>query len=375
MPPVAPLPRAADRRVRTTGWPLAAGILLTLAGVLVPGGDAFGYRFFWQTVDDSPLPVAAGAARWDPAVWGPGRTLHFVVAASPGWTEPWEDARGEEQDPPFASPEDVIPFARRALAFWSAPPSTDIHWSVAGVGGELHAERDHVNAIRMHPFGHGASYAHIWDRNGVIVECDVSLNPRHTQDLEGRALEVLIHEFGHCIGLAHSALFPTWDTWGWRHGLQPALWAADPVMSYGYLPEPGLTEDDLIGASLLRPAPGWLDRVGSLAGRVTVGGRPARYVPVFATRIAGEEVVASANTFTNGEGLFAIEGLSPGSYLLAAGAMGDISGNSSLVDRGATLGSTDQYLLEPVRVVAGQETRVPPIPLRAGREASPFRRE
>ena len=116
------------------------------------------------------MPVAAAAARWDPAVWGPGRTLQFVVGDSPRWTEPW--ARGEEQDPPFER-EDVIPFARKALAFWSAPSSTDIHWSVAGVGGELHAERDHVNAIRMHPFGQ-ASYAHIWDRNGEIVECDVS---------------------------------------------------------------------------------------------------------------------------------------------------------------------------------------------------------
>ena len=371
MPPVVSSPQTALRGIR----PVAIVVLLALAGLLVPGGDAFGYRFYWRTVDDSPLPVAADAARWDPAVWGPGRTLQFVVADSPGWTEPWEDSRGEEQDPPFASAEDVIPFARKALAFWSAPASTDIQWSVAGAGGELHAERDHVNAIRMHPFGHGASYAHIWDRNGVIVECDVSLNPRHTRDLEGRALEVLIHEFGHCLGLAHSAMFPTWDTWGWRHDFRPALWDTDPVMSYGYLPEPGLTPDDLIGASLLRPAPGWLDRVGGIAGQVTVDGRPARYVPVFATRIAGEEVVASANTFTNREGFFAIEGLLPGAYLLAAGAMGDISGNSSLVDRGATLGSTDQYLLEPVRVVAGQETTVPPIPLRAGREASPFQRE
>ncbi len=98
-------------------------------------------------------------------------------------------------------------------------------------------------------------------------------------------------------------------------------------------------------------------------------------MPVFATRVSGEDVVASAGVFTNGGGFFAIEGLSPGDYLLAAGTMGDVSGNISLVDRGATLGSTDQYLLDPVRVAAGRETRVPPIALREGREASPWRSE
>ena len=185
----------------------------------------------------------------------------------------------------------------------------------------------------------------------------MSLTPVHTEEPDGRGLEVLIHELGHCIGLTHSAMFPTWDTWPYRYGFQPALWDTDPIMSYGYLPEPGLTADDVAGASLLRPSRGWLERMGSITGRVTMAGRAARYVPVFAMQISGEEFVASAGAFTNGEGSFAIEGLPPGEYLLAAGTMGDISGNTSLVDRGATLGSTDQYLLDPVRVAACAETR------------------
>ena len=352
---------------------LRVGLLAALVG-LVAGSQALGYRFFWRTANDPAVTVAAEGLRWDPAIWGPGRTLRWVIADSPGWTEPWE-YRDETQDPPFASREDVIPFVRKALEAWSSLASTDVEWAIAGLGGEHHAERDYVNAVRMHPLGARASYVDIWEVNGEIVECDVSLTPFHTQDTEGRGLEVLMHEFGHCIGLAHSALFPTWDTWFWRDGLQPALWDTDPVMSYGYQPEPGLTQDDIVGASLLRPARGWLDRVGSITGQVTMAGRPARYVPVFATRISGEEVVASAGTFTNGEGFFAIEGLSAGDYLLTAGTIGDISGNTSLVDRGATLGSFDQYLLEPVPVTAGEETRVAPIQLREGREVSAWRTE
>lgn len=366
--------RNTPHRGRRTAGPVVVTLALTLAGALIPSGSALGYRFFWRTANDPAIPTASEGLRWDPAVWGPGESLPWVIADSPGWTEPWEN-RGETEDPPFGSREEVIPFVEEALEAWASLPSTDIEWRVAGLGGELHAERDFVNAVRMHPLGARASYVDIWEVNGVVVECDVSLTPLHTQDTSGRGLEVLMHEFGHCIGLGHSAMFPTWDTWFWRHGLQPALWDTDPVMSYGYQPEPGLIQDDVIGASLLRPAPGWLAQVGSITGQVTMGGRPARYVPVFATRISGGEVVASANAFTNGEGTFAIEGLAPGDYLLSAGAMGDISGNVSLVDRGATLGSTDQYLLDPVRVAAGQETRISPISLEEGRERSSFRSE
>ena len=354
--------------------PAAVAIALALAGVLTPDGDAFGYRFYWRTADDPAVPLASGGLRWDPAIWGPGSALRWVIADSPGWTEAWE-WRDEMQDPPFATRDEVVPFVQRALDAWAALPSADVEWSIAGLGGEHHAERDHVNAVRMHPLGLQASYVDIWEVNGAIVECDVSLTPAHTRDIEGQGLEVLIHELGHCIGLAHSALFPTWDTWPWRDGFQPALWDTDPVMSYGYQPEPGVTADDIAGASLLRPARGWLDGVGSITGQVTMDGGAARYVPVFAARVSGEDVVASASAFTNGDGFFAIEGLAPGDYLLATGTMGDISGNISLVDRGATLGSTDQYLLDPLWVTAGRETRVPPISLGKGREASPWPRE
>ena len=353
---------------------LPVGLLIALVG-LVAVSEALCYRFFWRTVNDAAVPVASDALRWAPEVWGAGMQLEWVIADSPGWTESWEDVRGEVHDPPFESREDVIPFAQAALEAWSSLASADIEWSVAGLGGEHHAERDHVNAVRMHPLGLRASYVDIWKVNGEIVECDVSLTPVHTQEPDGRGLEVLIHELGHCIGLTHSAMFPTWDTWPYRYGFQPALWDTDPIMSYGYLPEPELTADDVAGASLLRPSRGWLERVGSITGRVTMAGRAARYVPVFAMQVAGEALVASAGAFTNGEGSFAIEGLPPGDYLLAAGTMGDISGNTSLVDRGATLGSTDLYLLDPVRVAAGAETRVPPILLREGREASPWRSE
>ena len=371
---------ALGRRLRRDTFraslkPVAAGAGLALLGILLPDGEAFGYRFFRRTANHPAVSAASEALRWDPAVWGPGKRLRWVIGDDPEWTEPWESPWGEVLDAPFASREEVIPFVRKGLEAWSSLPSADIGWSVAGLGGELHAARDHVNAVRMNPFHSGASYANIWEVNGQIVECDVSLTPWLATDVEGQGLKVLMHEFGHCVGLAHAAPFPTWDTWPWRRGFQPALWGADPLMSYGYKPEARPIQDDIVGASLLRPARGWLQRVGSITGQVTMNASPARYVPVFATHISADGVVASANAFTNGEGYFAIEGLAPGEYLLVAGSMGDVGGSESLVDLGATLGSRDQYLLDPVRVGAGRETRVPPILLREGRATAPLQSE
>ena len=352
----------------------AAAFLLALAGVLLPGGDVFGYRFYPRTVNDSVIPVASHAARWDPAVWGSGRSLEWTIAGSPGWTEPWE-FRDQTEDPPFASREEVVPFVEQALEVWGSLPSADITWSASGLDRELHAERDSVNAVRMHPFGFGAAYAHVWQLNGEIVECDVSLPPFPRQLRDTLGLSVLIHEFGHCVGLDHAAVYPTWDTAPWRRIFEPARWGSDPTMSYGYWAEPGLTRDDIVGGSLLRPTRSWLAGVGSITGQVTLSGRPGRYVPVFATLLYGVETVAAAGAFTNGEGSFVIEGLTPGEYLLTVGAMGNVSGNTALVDGGATLGARDQYLLEPVRVAAGGATRVPPIELREGREALPWPEE
>ena len=346
-------------------------------GLLLPGGEALGYRFYWRTANDPGVPVAAEGLRWDPAIWGPGRTLRWVIADSPGWTEPWE-YRGETREPPFTSREEVVPFVRKALDAWSSLASADIEWAVAGLGGEHHAERDHVNAVRMHPLGLRASYVDIWKVNGQIVECDVSLTPVHTREPDGRGLEVLIHELGHCIGLTHSAMFPTWDTWPWRDGLQPALWDTDPVMSYGFQPEPTLTPDDIAGASLLRPARGWLDRVGTIVGKVTMGGRPGARMGTCRCSRRGSPARTSwpppAYSRTAGGSSRSKDcRLATTCWPPARWVMSAIRHRWARGTGGATLGSTDQYLLDPVRVAAGRETRVPPIALREGREASPWR--
>ncbi len=328
--------------------------------------EASAYRFFRRSVNDSLVPTSEEAARWSPSVWGPSESLAWVVSDSPRWSDPWvyED---EVTESPFASAAEVIPYVRRALEAWTAAPNARIRWSVEGTQRELPRARDHINAVRPHVLDFGGSYAAIFMEDGEIVECDISFSPGHTVLFEGRGLSTLMHEFGHCLGLAHSGMFPTWDASPWRRGREEGLWRQDPKMSYGFRRDNVLTADDIVAAALLRPAPGW--RPGGIRGAVAMEGEPARFVRVAATRIEDDGRLGwSVSVFTDGRGEYFLEGLAPGDYLLAAGPMMQSAAHSSLLDAGATmLGAGDHYRLTPIPVSAGSASRAPPIRLRAGR--------
>ncbi len=343
---------------------------LALAMLIAPWGDAHGYRFFRPTVDHPIIPVAADGVRWSAEVWGPFQTLAWVVSDSPGWTEPWVDPDEETQDPPFASREEAVPYIEAALDAWSDIPTAAIRWRVAGLGPELHRERERINAVRVHNRDSSASYAALFIRGGELVECDVNLSPRHVAHFDSWGMNVLIHEFGHCLGLGHSGMFPTWDSSWRRRNFESAVWRQDPKMSYGGDRDHELTDDDAVAASLLRPAAGFIEGTGSIGGRVMLDGEPARFARVVATRISADGLGFTVNAFTDREGEFLIEGLRPGDYLLAAGTMVLGSAHGSLLDAGAATRADDQYFLRPLAVTSGGVTRAPPVSLRGGRAVS-----
>ncbi len=356
--------RGAFRR-RWIGFAaLASGV------ALLSGDNAHGYRFFRPSVNHSPIPVAADAVRWSPQVWGPFQNLEWVVSDSPGWTEPWVDLDEETQDPPFASRSEAVPYIEEALDAWSDVSTAAISWRLAGLGPELHREREHVNAVRVHSRDSSASYVSLFIVAGQMVECDVNLSPRHVAKFASWGMNVLIHEFGHCLGLAHSGAFPVWDSNWRRRSFESAVWWQDPKMSYGNDRDHELTDDDIVGASLLRPASGFLESTGSIGGQLIIDGEPARYARVVATRVSADGLDFSVNAFTNREGEFLLEGLKPGDYLLAAGTMVLGGAHGSLLDGGAATGADDQYLLRPIPVTARTVTRAPPVSLRGGRDVS-----
>ncbi len=141
-----------------------------------------------------------------------------------------------------------------------------------------------------------------------------------------------------------------------------------------------LTDDDALGVSLLRPAPGWLQTTGSLAGRVTVDGHPLAMASVHLLRRDNGRLRATGvQVFTNGtaegtpdtgtDGLFRAEGLAPGDYLLWIHPMFKPRDHGSVISRLKLLETAVDDLVLPqlFRVEAGRETWVGEFALQRGR--------
>ena len=361
---------SAHRRARRR-WRVVAAVALAVG--LVPAEEARGYRFFERTVNDSMIPRAADAVRWSADIWGPLRSLEWVVSDSPGWTEPWEDADGEMQDPPFEAREEALPYIVRALAAWSSVPTAAIHWRAAGLGEELHRARDHTNAVRVHERDVRGSYAaplHRGWRAGGMRCLVVPRFRRQPGRLGDEHPDPRVRPLPRARPLG---MFSTWDAHWRRRSFGRGIWFQDPKMSYGYDRTHDLSHDDGVAASLLRPAAGWLGGTGSITGEVSMAGAPARFVRVIAARISGGGIAESTGVFTDEEGRYLLEGLAPGEYLLNAGTMIISNAHSRLFDGGATTDGRDQYLLTPITVSAGGVAPAPEISLHPDREVSSWR--
>ena len=353
-------------------WPSRAIPPLALAALLFSGDGADSYLLVSNSDDWS----AQFAQRWNPAVWGPGETLEWVIAAEPGWTSPWVEPAERRGGPAlFETPEEALPLIAWGLAVWSNIESADIRWEVTGVENVEGDVRDGRNTVvaRITPEGILGQGRPWWRRvNGewTVEECDVLMSPLVVADaLAGDPYHLgsLVHEFGHCLNLQHSAAIGDaaegFDDFPWSRGhprpvggVFPDSRGHPPVMALAWRSFPEPTLDDAIGASLMRPAPGWLSTTGAISGRITVEGRNAVHVMVFAARMTSDGVEESVSAMTEADGDFHIEGLVPGVYVVRAGSMNRPDAHGHWVPRGAILDARDKILLDPVTVRAGQET-------------------
>ena len=362
----------ADRRGRPRGL-----VLATLVVILLTSATASAY-FFYLRIEGSYVVEAEYARRWSPEVWGSGETLVWDIEPDPDF------------EVYFDTPKGILPFVQQAQAAWSDIPTADISWTVAGVAERDRAGRDGRNTLFVdaeadRQFGGSARR---WSRraNGtwMVVECDVAFGPGYSKipedldpaDLDDfrksmriRSVYMLVHEFGHCLGLRHAAALSAADRlprglFGrsrlpWREFVRRELvHPRDPAMSYGvFLEEPdALAADDVVGASLLRPARGWRGTTGSLSGSVRLDGEPQPYAHVWALPLDGDPLRDRVGAFSNGEGIFLIEGLRPGDYALWAQPIYRQGANIGMVERGAPTDLDDTVAVRPVRVRAGRTT-------------------
>ena len=186
----------------------------------------------------------------------------------------------------------------------------------------------------------------------------------------------VMHDVGHCLGLAHSAMNPTWlarpETMDYPEGhfpegvtsLQP-----NPRMSYGTIRTVTLELDDEVGASLLYPAPGFLDSRGSLTGRVVLAsGEPAPFVYVTSIMYTAEGALFGPGAFTDSWGQFLLEGLEPGFRHFWIRPLHQLLAHS-FIGEAAAAGTLElQHEQRWLEIRAGETTRAPDIEVHPARD-------
>ena len=330
--------------------------------MLVCGSDTgLGYRFT-PSREDSIVPRSDTAVRWQSTVWGPGDTLVWHVLDDPLWLAH------------FSDPEEVLPLVEESLDSWARIPSADMRWRVDGVVSGEQALGDGRNTVSVEETEHFAAQARrvLGGRRGgpfQTEECDVVLSADYLEWLAGShddRLSTLLHEFGHCLGLKHAATTPTIR--GPRYWTDSSVWQKDPVMSYGRDFDNELTGDEVIGASLLRPARGWQRTTGSISGQVLHDGGPAAFVSVHVLRNDGGRARSSVQVFTDEDGAFLAEGLAPGEYVVWIHPMFRHDAHAGLLSAGAVINTRDLLLARRHRVRAQQETPAGEFTLVRGRD-------
>ena len=377
----------------TPRWRSAQGpVLAVFFAMLLASATANAYLFYSVLrIEGSQVVGSEYAVRWSPEVWGPDQTLVWEIEPDSGF------------ETFFNTPQGVMPFVERALAAWSDISTADISWRVSGVrdesdGVDPYANRsrpmDDRSTVFVDSESVTRSYARIWfDLSGgaeKIVECDVPfgavyferLNERLNDNPEGLDyfreellrdwIQTLVHEFGHCLGLRHSASLSPTSRWIVEPRFE-LVHPGDAAMSYGVAPEKldGLAADDVVGASLLRSARGWRRTTGSLSGSVGLDGEPVRYAHVWALPLDGDPLRDRVGAFSDGEGAFLIEGLRPGDYALWAQPINSLGAFPDLVASGVPTDLDDTVSARPIRVRAGRTTGDLEIAMRRGRTVRP----
>ena len=274
-----------------------------LLGILLLSGHshvrkAHGYVYSMVVFHGGPSPrfnIPYKPAGWEES-WPLGKPLSVRITDNPLWEEHGTDVTK------------LAAALDEALAAWSNIETADIDWKQVET-------RTNAPTIWVTPSEHHTT-AFLTFKGPVdpIDSCEVFLRANVGTWPAERLQYVLVHEFGHCLGLNHTPVFTP------RAGSAPRApsWRTDPVMSYGHTPDGTVTLDDRIGASLLRPRPGWLETTGSIRGYVVLDdGAAAGFVAVVVSKLDVDGFVAgSVGVVADERGEFEIRGLEPGQYTL-----------------------------------------------------------
>jgi hypothetical protein len=289
-----------------------------IAGLADP---AVAYRFFPKDRD----VAAAEAVRW----WAEDFPLRFQL---------------QDNVPEFVDETRWREIVSGALRQWSGIATAEVSLGLepglappAGGGDGTDATDGEftIGWLTDEGFAGGGALAYAvlqWSSDRRLDSCDIVFVTATFQRMieDGVPLEAVereisataLHEVGHCLGLDHTEPHPGWPSPDplFPESVDVVLPAApgfrpDTVMSYALSRPDRLSEDEVVGASLLYPAPGFLESRGAVAGDVVRGSVPSRFAYVQAV-YPGAEPRMGPGTFASKHGHYQLYGLRPGPVLL-----------------------------------------------------------
>lgn len=213
----------------------------------------------------------------------------------------------------------------------------------------------------------GATSFMIDATTGSIYEADIFINTAFLFSVApggqpGRVdLEtVALHEFGHFLGLGHSAIGETEGTSsGGRRVLGTGAVMFPVALTAGAIGDRVLQADDLAGLADLYPGAAAIIETGGIVGRVTKNGRGVNGAHVVAFN--PETGILIGNFTLTDSGEFVIARLPPGPYLLRVEPLDDADPDSFL---GTPIDADFRVTYAPRMVVAPRGGSSSPLEIR-----------
>jgi predicted Zn-dependent protease len=220
-----------------------------------------------------------------------------------------------------------------AFASWDAVPTAELSTQFVGMTSAAPVLQDGINTIGFvdRPDQDrvlGATNFLVDTITGELIESDIFLNSTFEWSVASAGAtdrfdveSIALHEIGHLLGLAHSALGETELRPGGRRVLAAEAAMFPIAFSAGSIEGRTLREDDIAGISDIYPAASYRSERGSISGTVTKGGQGIIGAHVIAFNTRTGKLVAG---FTlRSDGRYVIGGLEQGAYAIRVEPLDD----------------------------------------------------